>query len=81
AEAKVINTECSGTAHPVKLTSTGNLEQKYQPYAKKLGLCVSQVIASQRYKYTTEFAAVAKAGVTLPTIYMSAPANKSTTGC
>jgi hypothetical protein len=65
----------------VKLTSTGNLEQKYQPYAKKLTLCVSQLIGSQRYKYSTEFVAVAKAGITLPTIYMSATANKSTSGC
>jgi Tfp pilus assembly protein PilX len=81
AEVKLTNGECSSAQRTLKLTSSGNLEQKYQPYAKKLTLCVSQVIGTQRYKYTTEFAAVAKAGITLPNIFMTATANKATSGC
>jgi Tfp pilus assembly protein PilV len=82
AEAKITNNECSNTVHPVKLTSTGTLEQKYQPYARKLTLCVSQVIGSQRYRYSTEFANTAKAGISLPTIYMTATAHKTSgAGC
>jgi type II secretory pathway pseudopilin PulG len=61
--AAVINTGCSSTAHAVKITSAGLLEQKYQPYAKELKVCVVGLIGSTYYKSTqTGFTNTAKAG-------------------
>ncbi|HXP38356.1 MAG TPA: type II secretion system protein [Solirubrobacteraceae bacterium] len=50
--ATIINTACSSTAHAVKITSAGLLEQKYQPYAKELQVCVVGLIGSTYYKST-----------------------------
>jgi type II secretory pathway pseudopilin PulG len=61
--AKVINTACSSTAHAVKITSAGLLEQKYQPYAKELQVCVVGLISGTYYKSTqTGFSNSVKAG-------------------
>ncbi|HEV2975554.1 MAG TPA: type II secretion system protein [Solirubrobacteraceae bacterium] len=81
AEAKITNVSCGSTARTMKTTAAGALEFKYQPYAKKLKLCLTQLVGAQRYKYTTEFANTARAGISLPTVYMTATANKSSTGC
>ena len=61
--AKVINTACSSTAHEVKITSAGLLEQKYQPYAKELQVCVVGLVSGKYYKSTQgSFTNSAKAG-------------------
>jgi type II secretory pathway pseudopilin PulG len=60
--ASIINKACSSTTHPVKITSTGLLEQKYQPYANELQLCVAALIGSTYYKNTQSFTNTAKAG-------------------
>jgi type II secretory pathway pseudopilin PulG len=61
--AKIINTACSSTPHAVKITSAGLLEQKYQPYAKELQVCVTGLIGTTYYKSTqTGFTNSAKAG-------------------
>ena len=61
--AKIINTGCSSTGHAVKITSAGLLEQKYQPYAKELQVCVVGLIGSTYYKSTQGgFTNTAKAG-------------------
>ncbi|HEY1451390.1 MAG TPA: type II secretion system protein [Solirubrobacteraceae bacterium] len=78
AEAKVTN---CGVSRVMKTTSTGALEHPNQPYSKKLKLCLTQLVGTQRYKYSTEVANTARAGVVVPTIYMTATANKSSSGC
>jgi Tfp pilus assembly protein PilV len=61
--AKIINTACSSAAHAVKITSAGLLEQKYQPYAKELQVCVVGLISGTYYKSTqTGFSNSVKAG-------------------
>jgi Tfp pilus assembly protein PilV len=61
--AKIINTACSNTGHEVKIASTGLLEQKYQPYAKELQVCVVGLVASKYYKSTQSgFSNAVKAG-------------------
>ncbi len=61
--AKIINTACSSTAHEVKITSGGLLEQKYQPYAKELQVCVVGLVSGTYYKSTQGgFSNAAKAG-------------------
>jgi hypothetical protein len=39
------------------------------------------VIGGKRYKYSTSVSNTARAGVTVPTVYMSAKANESASGC
>jgi type II secretory pathway pseudopilin PulG len=60
--ASIINKACSSTAHAVKITSTGLLEQKYQPYANELQLCVAALIGSTYYRNIQSFTNTAKAG-------------------
>jgi type II secretory pathway pseudopilin PulG len=61
--ATIINTNCSATAHAVKISSAGLLEQKYQPYAKELQVCVVGLIGTTYYKSTqTGFSNSAKSG-------------------
>jgi Tfp pilus assembly protein PilV len=76
AEAKL--TVC-GSPRVMKTTS-GVLEHPYQPYGT-LTLCLTQVIGGKRYKYSTSVSNTARAGVTVPTVYMSAKSLESTTGC
>jgi hypothetical protein len=78
AEAKITN---CGVSRVMKTTSAGALERPNQPYSKKLKLCLTQVVGTQRYTYSTEVANTARTGVTVPTIYMTATANKSSFGC
>jgi type II secretory pathway pseudopilin PulG len=90
AEVKITNSECSSAKsnnlgkvpyeHKIPLTSQGELLDKYQPYAKKLKICVSEVVSGTRYKYTLEFPHVEKAGSNLSTIYLKNTANKTATG-
>jgi type II secretory pathway pseudopilin PulG len=77
AEAKL--TFC-GSSRTMKTTTAGALEQPYQPYTK-LTLCLTQLIGSQRYKYSSEVSNTARAGVTVGPLYMSSSIYKSTTGC
>ena len=86
--AMIINTECKTAAaqnyaivpyeHKVNLTSEGTIEQKYQPFAKQLEFCVVDLVSGTYYKYKspTPFENKAKAGITLPTIYLK----ETTTG-
>jgi type II secretory pathway pseudopilin PulG len=61
--ASIINKACASTTHQVKITSAGLLEQKYQPYAKELSVCVVALISGTYYKSTqTGFSNTAKAG-------------------
>jgi Tfp pilus assembly protein PilV len=76
AEAKL--TYCGGTVRVMK-TTAGALEHPYQPYATTIGLCVAQVIGGKFYKYSTTVANTARAGVTVPPIYMKD--HSSTSGC
>jgi Tfp pilus assembly protein PilV len=78
--AMLINTECSSAApssyqHKVTLNSEGKVEQKYQPYAKKLEFCVVALISSKYYKYKspTSFENKAKAGTTIGPFYIKEP--------
>lgn len=80
AEAKITNVSCGSTARVMK-TVAGELEHKYLPYAEKFTLCLTQLVGGTRYKYTREFANTARTGVNLGTVFMSATANKSTSGC
>ncbi len=80
AEGTLSNVSCpEATVRTVKTTSTGTLEHKYQPYAKKLKLCLAQTIGSSHYRYTTEFANNAKAGITLPNVFMLSATKTSAT--
>jgi Tfp pilus assembly protein PilV len=76
AEAKL--TVC-GSPRVMKTTG-GALEHPYQPYGT-LTLCLTQVIGGKRYKYSTSVSNTARAGVTVPTVYMSAKINESASGC
>ncbi|HEX3872428.1 MAG TPA: hypothetical protein VHV77_18415 [Pirellulales bacterium] len=76
-----VNITNCGVSRVMKTTSLGALEHPYQPYTKKLKLCFTQVINRQRYKTTIEVANTARAGVTVSPIYMSATANRSSSGC
>ncbi len=76
AEAKL--TDACGTVRTMK-TVSGALAHPYQPYGKTK-LCLSQTISGSKYKYSTEFTVTAKTGYTVPAIYMSASANKITSG-
>ncbi|HUA73405.1 MAG TPA: hypothetical protein VL988_01455 [Solirubrobacteraceae bacterium] len=78
SKAEVKLTDACGTSRVMK-TSSGLLERPYQPYGKTK-LCASQTIGSSKYKYSTEFTVTAKTGYTVPAIYMSASANKITSG-
>jgi type II secretory pathway pseudopilin PulG len=63
--AKIINSKCpsSVNGHAVKITSGGLLEQKYQPYAKELQVCVVGLVAGKYIKSTQgPFPNVLKAG-------------------
>lgn len=77
AEAKL--TFC-GASRVMKTTSTGALEHPYQPYTK-LTLCLTQVFAGQRYKFSTELSNLARAGTSPLVVYMKTSAYKSATGC
>jgi hypothetical protein len=46
------------------INSSGVLEQKYQPYAKELTLCVAGKIGTTYYKSTQTFSNTKKAGTT-----------------
>ncbi len=46
----------------VTLSSTGELEQKYQPYAKELILCVTTKLGAKYYRNTFKLANTKKAG-------------------
>jgi Tfp pilus assembly protein PilV len=77
--AKIINTGCSSTAHAVKVTSAGLLEQKYQPYAKELQVCVVGLISGTYYKSTqTGFSNSVKAG-TNQSFFLKKPTPQSST--
>jgi type II secretory pathway pseudopilin PulG len=77
--AKVINTACSSTAHEVKITSAGLLEQKYQPYAKELQVCVVGLVAGTYYKSTQSgFSNIAKVG-TSQSFFLKKSVEKSST--
>jgi type II secretory pathway pseudopilin PulG len=61
--ATILNAGCSSTRHEVKITSAGLLEQKYQPYAKELQVCVVGLISGTYYKSVQGgFTNTAKAG-------------------
>ncbi|HEX3909836.1 MAG TPA: hypothetical protein VHW67_03930 [Solirubrobacteraceae bacterium] len=80
AEGTLSNVSCSeSTVRTVKTTSSGTLERKYQPYAKKMKLCLAQTIGTNHYRYTTEFANTAKAGITLPNVFMAGATKTSST--
>jgi type II secretory pathway pseudopilin PulG len=74
AEVKLTNMTCGSAARSMK-TVSGALEHKYLPYAK-FKLCLAQTVNSKHFKYTTEVSNYTKSGVSVPTIYMSAPANE-----
>jgi Tfp pilus assembly protein PilV len=76
--AEVKLTYCGGTVRVMK-TTAGALEHPYQPYATTMGLCVAQVIGGKFYKYSTTVANTARAGVTVPPIYMKD--HSSSSGC
>ncbi len=72
--ASITNSACKGksalneeplvykrTAH---ISTTGLLEEKYQPYAKELALCVVGLISGTYYKSTQTFSNIKKAGTT-----------------
>jgi Tfp pilus assembly protein PilV len=76
--AMFINTECSSAAtyqHKVTLNGSGEVEQKYQPYAKKLEFCVVALIGGKYYKYKspTPFENKVKAGMTIGPFYIKEP--------
>jgi type II secretory pathway pseudopilin PulG len=80
AAGTLSNVSCpESSVRTVKTTSSGALEHKYQPYAKKLKLCLAQTIGTNHYRYTTEFANIAKAGITLPNIFMAGATKTSAT--
>lgn len=72
--AKLTNSKCSLEtplnqkplvySRAVSISSAGVLEQKYQPYAKELQLCVVGVIGGKYYENTQTFANNKKAGTT-----------------
>ena len=81
--AMIIDTACSSTQHKVTLNSTGNIEQKYQPYAKELEFCVVALISSKYYKYKspTTFANNLTAGTpNLPVYLKETPKTAPTNG-
>jgi Tfp pilus assembly protein PilV len=80
AEGTLTNLSCSASAvRPMKTTSLGTLEHKYQPYAAKMKLCLAQTIGGNHYRYTTEFANNVKAGITLPNVFMASATKTSAT--
>jgi Tfp pilus assembly protein PilV len=84
--AKMINIECKAQnsqnyapieyKHAVTFDTSGNLVQKYWPYAAKLEFCVVMLKSSTYYKYQGAFANTAKAGVAGPKVYLK----ETTTG-
>ncbi len=73
--AMFINTECSSAPsyqHKVKLNASGEVEQEYQPYAKKLEFCIVALIGGKYYKYKspTPFENKVKAGMKIGPFYM-----------
>ncbi len=79
SSASIINKACSSTTHSVKITSAGLLEQKYQPYANELQLCVAAQIGSTYYKNTQSFTNTAKAG-TSQSFFLKKSGYQSSTG-
>ena len=81
AEAKL--TDACGSVRTMKTTSSGALEHPYQPFGKTK-LCLTQLVGTTRYTYSTEFTISAKAGYpstgTL-TVNLTASGNKSASGC
>ena len=76
--AMFINTECSSAPsykHKVTLNGSGEVEQKYQPYAKKLEFCAVALIGGKYYKYKSlaPFENKVKAGMTIGPFYMKEP--------
>jgi hypothetical protein len=77
--ATLTNTKCAASSalnekplvyvRSVKIGTTGLLEQKYQPYAKELQLCVVGLIGSTYYKNTQTLTNIKKAG-TSETFYL-----------
>lgn len=85
--AMFINTECAAAApasyqHKVTLGSEGKVEQKYQPYAKKLEFCVVALIGGKYYKYKSPapFENKAKAGTTIGPFYITEAASSGYSG-
>lgn len=72
--ASITNTACKSKSalneeplvykRTVSINSSGVLEQKYQPYAKELALCVVGKIGSTYYRNTQTFSNIKKAGTT-----------------
>jgi Tfp pilus assembly protein PilV len=81
AEAKITNVSCGSVARTMKTSSTGTLEHKFQPYAKKMKLCLQQTISGTRYSHSVEFANVVRAGINLGSVYMLATAYKGGAAC
>jgi Tfp pilus assembly protein PilV len=86
SSAKMINIECKATnsqnytpieyKHTVTFDASGNLVQKYWPYAAKLEFCVVSLKSGTYYKYQGAFANTARAGVAGPKVYLK----ETTTG-
>jgi Tfp pilus assembly protein PilV len=79
SNAEVKLTDVCGTTRTMK-TSLGALEHPYQPYGKTK-FCVTQVINSKRYKYSTELTLNSKAGYSMAPVYMSSSSYQSLSGC
>jgi Tfp pilus assembly protein PilV len=72
--ASITNTACKSKSalneeplvykRSVSISSAGALEQKYQPYAKELALCVVGLIGGTYYKNTQTFSNIKKTGTT-----------------
>jgi type II secretory pathway pseudopilin PulG len=80
ATITTVATGCSSPAHEVKITSAGQLEQKYQPYAKELKVCVVGLISGTYYKSTqTGFSNTLKAGSASQSFFLKKSVEKTST--